>query len=744
MGGLSESEKKNKISEKLTNIYLSAKTTPESEKKFKVDIMELLTPEEKKFLEEKEIRAYYDEISSKFLKKIEEDNNNINQLRNSFNDIYDNLLKTHEEEVQKMKDVISIEYIVKQEEYEKKFENMIKGFNNRIKEIENQNKNEKEKLKKENIDLQRQLRNKIESLEQKLKEENDEEKKKACEKEIKETKEKERRKEELKNSLSKNVEKIKESKLIEIEKEFNKTKDKFCMEEISKYDKSEIKQFINSFLRSEKVPNFILDFLIQIVHQNKNIIKKIEHLNIILVGPSGVGKSTLINALLEVDIKTGFGCPQTKDSEYYGSYKIPFLRLADSRGIEKSANSGVNYTFENIKKFIKSQIDSKDYDKFVHIIWYCWTGTRFEQSELELFKKLSDQYSLNNIPVIIVYTNAVFEKEIESAKKYIKEELKLENEFIDILALEKEFNGEKVKPRNLDQLIEKSIELAKSAIKSSIFEGFIKEISEKIYEVINDVIKELKEKINSKVKIYFDEKGENITLNDFYNNIKCLILNTLYKYFILTPDDEKEFELDKIQPIIYGNKQFSFSEESMDILNKFCLNYFEKILNIYQSNLEEFLLRYSKELSQEIKIAQFEFIFNNKILSDDKLPEVNYEVLLKKDLMEKMKPKAQLAALKNSFNFIIEPLIEKIGEYFISLYQRLMKQEKFISNIIEQIKDSFSELEDKVKKYGELLQEKIKKEKEELSNENKGAAPNQSVNDDSVMKDVDNLIKDII
>ena len=43
--------------------------------------------------------------------------------------------------------------------------------------------------KKENIDLQRQLRNKIESLEQKLKEENDEEKKKACEKEIKETKE---------------------------------------------------------------------------------------------------------------------------------------------------------------------------------------------------------------------------------------------------------------------------------------------------------------------------------------------------------------------------------------------------------------------------------------------------------------------------------------------------------------------------------------------------------------------------
>jgi hypothetical protein len=96
-----------------------------------------------------------------------------------------------------------------------------------------------------------------------------------------------------------------------------------------------------------------------------------------------------------------------------------------------------------------------------------------------------------------------FEKEIESAKKYIKEDLKLENEFIDVLALEKEFKGEKIKARNLDKLIEKSIELAKSAIKSSIYEGFIKEISKKIYDVINELIKELKTKINSQVQIYF-------------------------------------------------------------------------------------------------------------------------------------------------------------------------------------------------------------------------------------------------
>lgn len=181
----------------------------------------------------------------------------------------------------------------------------------------------------------------------------------------------------------------------------------------------------------------------------------------------------------------------------------------------------------------------------------------------------------------------------------------------------------------------------------------------------------------------------------------------------------------------------------MDLLNKFCLNYFQKILKIYQSNLEEFLLRYSKELSQEIKITQLEFIIKNNNLLDDALPEINYEVLLKNDLMEKMQSKAQLAALKNSFTFIIEPLIEKIGEYFITLYQRLMKQEKFINNIIDQIKDSFSELEKKIKKYGQLLKEKIEKEKEGLKDENKGAAPNQSVHDNSVMDDVEDMLKGI-
>ena len=59
-------------------------------------------------------------------------------------------------------------------------------------------------------------------------------------------------------------------------------------------------------------------------------------MNIILVGPSGVGKSTLINGIFnEKKSETGFGKVQTKNIQDYESNNIPFLRLIDSQGIEK-------------------------------------------------------------------------------------------------------------------------------------------------------------------------------------------------------------------------------------------------------------------------------------------------------------------------------------------------------------------------------------------------------------------------
>jgi predicted GTPase len=66
---------------------------------------------------------------------------------------------------------------------------------------------------------------------------------------------------------------------------------------------------------------------------------EVNHLNVLLVGPSGVGKSCLINSILELDddkkAETEITKPTTKTFNMYESEKKPNIRLIDSRGIEK-------------------------------------------------------------------------------------------------------------------------------------------------------------------------------------------------------------------------------------------------------------------------------------------------------------------------------------------------------------------------------------------------------------------------
>ena len=69
---------------------------------------------------------------------------------------------------------------------------------------------------------------------------------------------------------------------------------------------------------------------------------KIDYLSIILVGQSGVGKSTLINNFLKLKGRkaaaTGTGGYVTQNISYYMSSEIPYLRLIDTRGIELNVN----------------------------------------------------------------------------------------------------------------------------------------------------------------------------------------------------------------------------------------------------------------------------------------------------------------------------------------------------------------------------------------------------------------------
>lgn len=149
--------------------------------------------------------------------------------------------------------------------------------------------------------------------------------------------------------------------------------------------------------------------------------------------------------------------------------------------------------------------------------------------------------------------------------------------------------------------------------------------------------------------------------------------------------------------------------------------------------MENFLTKYSKELSNDLAISQIQFNTQNDNLLTDLLTNIDFDLILKKDFKDKLDKPAQLAALKNAFIFIVEPLISKIGEYFTELYKQGMKKKSFMEKATEAVKISFDNIEKKIKQYNESLNRKNNN-----NENNQEPAPNNSVTDD-----VDDLYEDI-
>ena len=589
-------------------------------------------------------------------------------------------------------------------------------------------------------DLENNLFNEIEKLKAKILNSVDRERKDEYESQLK----LEEKKKEVSKLFEEKLKKIKEEKYKEILDDFKSKEKEFCMKEISKFDKKFMKNLIMNILRSEKVVQFELEHLIERINLDEDSIKDIEHLNIILVGPTGVGKTTLINELLGLNLKTGFGLPQTIKIEYYSSDKIPFLRLADSRGIEKNNESGVKETKKLVKEFINSLIKSNDYDKYIHSIWYCWTGTRLEQCEVELLKELSKEYSVQDIPILIVYTNSFGKDDVENAKKYIKEELKLENEFIDVIAKEKTImigNEEKiVKPKNLDLLIQKSIELAKTAVKSSIYQFFINLLKLNIQIKIDDLKTEIKSEIKEDIKNILKSFGDNSEIKDLKEPLYLIILNAFYKYFLLKPD--AKIESNENPRVKFGEIKFQFSERFFSELLKFIAEYLNHIMDIYEINLKKCVKEYAKNLSLELVEFQNQFNRNNNNLLMCLLTSFEFESTVKNDIMNLLQKKVELTILKNSFLFIIEHLLNKINEYFDGIFKKEMEQRKFYEKAIGSVKISFDKIEQNIKKYNQTFKndENINPEQGIKNDDNNDKdAPMPFSSKKSVMDDLDTL-----
>ena len=128
--------------------------------------------------------------------------------------------------------------------------------------------------------------------------------------------------------------------------------------------------------------------------------------NVLVIGNSGVGKSTLINSVLGEDVaKTDRGTEgTTKKLEIYESEKIPF-HIIDSAGFEPSFSKRTK-AINSVNKWSKDSAKKGNKDSQINVIWFCVDGT---SSKLfpETIKNFSSATKMwRNIPVIVVITKS--------------------------------------------------------------------------------------------------------------------------------------------------------------------------------------------------------------------------------------------------------------------------------------------------------------------------------------------------
>ncbi len=175
----------------------------------------------------------------------------------------------------------------------------------------------------------------------------------------------------------------------------------------------------------------------------EQLLNNLEHVNIVIAGKTGVGKSTLVNAVFNLQggerAKTGIGSHMTERSEWYTVPDKP-LRLYDTVGLELGTEQQ-----ETVKADILEQIrlNADTVDKAVHVIWYCisTTSSRIEKSEIEWISSLARcavQYSsgYGNVKVIIVLTQSYIDFQDDAAKMHeiVKDNLPEVSDCIPVVA----------------------------------------------------------------------------------------------------------------------------------------------------------------------------------------------------------------------------------------------------------------------------------------------------------------------
>lgn len=143
--------------------------------------------------------------------------------------------------------------------------------------------------------------------------------------------------------------------------------------------------------------------------------RSIKKSNILVLGQTGVGKSSLVNLVFGEDIaKISNVKPETRGFNRYDSPILP-INIIDSEGYELSNSQDF---ITNFKTFYDEKfVDGKEQ---IHLAWYCInvSGARVLPFDIEIIKFLVDHLK---IPTAVVFTQCDLDDEEGSTAKKLSE-----------------------------------------------------------------------------------------------------------------------------------------------------------------------------------------------------------------------------------------------------------------------------------------------------------------------------------
>ncbi len=154
--------------------------------------------------------------------------------------------------------------------------------------------------------------------------------------------------------------------------------------------------------------------------------------NVLVIGNSGVGKSTLINAVLgenaTVKAITGRGIKgTTTELEIFENDELSF-RLIDTIGFEPSFLKELK-AINEVRKWSDKSAKEGHADSRINVIWFCVDGTAAKLFPKALDAMMTATSLWKSVPIVVVITKSYSETDREENIKMVREAFKSKKKY---------------------------------------------------------------------------------------------------------------------------------------------------------------------------------------------------------------------------------------------------------------------------------------------------------------------------